>query len=69
MFYKLFEIIKGLINNITITMIVAVGLFTLLVDAKAYKKKGYMKEFRIAKGISYSYIVIGGLMYILILLT
>jgi predicted lipid-binding transport protein (Tim44 family) len=67
LFFKLFELIKGLINNITITMIIAVGIFTLLVDGKRYKKKAYIKELKIIKIISYSYISIGGLLYILLL--
>ena len=67
MFAELLEIIKGLINNTTILMIIAVGIFTLLVDGKRYKKKGYIKELRIVKIISYSYMTIGGLLYILLL--
>lgn len=67
LFYEIFGIIKGLINNFTILMIIIVGLFTLLVDGKRYKKKGYIKELKIIKVISYSYIIIGGLMYILML--
>lgn len=67
MFSKLFEIIKGLMNNTTILMIIGVGIFTLLVDGKRYKKKAYIKELKIIKIISYSYITIGGLLYILLL--
>ena len=67
LFFKLFEIIKRLINNTTILMIIAVGIFTLLVDGKRYKKKAYIKELKIIKIISYSYITIGSLLYILLL--
>ena len=49
----------------TILMIIAVGIFTLLIDGKKYKNKGYIRELKIIKLISYSYMVIGGLMYIL----
>lgn len=59
---------KGLINNTTILMIIAVGLFTLILDGKAYKDKGYTKEYKIIKAISYSYMGIGGLLYILLLI-
>ena len=67
LFFKLFKIIKGLINNTTILMIIAVGIFTLLVDGKRYKKKAYIKELKIIKIISYSYITIGSLLYRLLL--
>lgn len=48
-------------------MIISVGVFTLLMDGKRYKKKGYIREFKIIRLISYSYMAIGGLMYILLL--
>lgn len=51
----------------TILMIITVGIFTLLIDGKKYKNKGYIRELKIIKLISYSYMVIGGLMYILFL--
>ncbi len=68
MFNKLLSILKGIIDYYTILMIIAVGLFTLLIDSKEYKQKGYIRELRIVKIISYSYMVIGGLMFILLLL-
>lgn len=49
-------------------MIIAVGLFTLILDGKAYKDKGYTKEYKIIKAISYSYMGIGGILYILLLI-
>lgn len=67
MFNKLFSALKGITNYYTILMIIAVGLFTLLIDGKEYKQKGYIRELRIVKIISYSYMVIGGLMFILLL--
>lgn len=67
MFYKLFNLVKGITNYTTILIIIGVGLFTLLVDGKSYKQKGYIRELKIVKWISYSYITIGGLMYILLL--
>lgn len=69
MFAKILNLIKGITNYKTILIIIGVGLFTLLADGKAYKQKGYIKELKIVKFISYSYITIGGLMYILLLLT
>lgn len=67
MFYKLFNSVKGITNYTTILIIIGVGLFTLLVDGKSYKQKGYIRELKIVKWISYSYITIGGLIYILLL--
>lgn len=67
MFYKLFNLVKGITNYTTILIIIGVGLFTLLVDGKLYKQKGYIRELKIVKWISYSYITIGGLMFILML--
>lgn len=69
MFAKILNILKGITNYKTILIIIGVGIFTLLADGKAYKQKGYIKEVKIVKFISYSYITIGGLMYVLLLLT
>ncbi len=67
MLFKLLGIIKGLLNNMTLVMIILVGLFTLLIDGKRYKRKGHIRDFKIIRIISYSYMAIGGLMYILLL--
>lgn len=68
MFSRLPGILRELTSYYTILTIIAVGLFTLLVDSKRYRQKGHMRELKIVKIISYSYITIGGLLYILILL-
>ena len=68
MFAKIMKTMEVLVNNTTILMIIAVALFTLLIDGKRYKNKGYIREFKIIRLISYSYITIGGLMYVLLLL-
>ncbi len=67
MFSKLLYALKGITNYYTILMIISVGLFTLLIDSKRYKQKGYIRELRIVKIISYSYMVIGALMFVLLL--
>ncbi|MDR7857583.1 CLC_0170 family protein [Tissierella sp.] len=67
MFYKLVNQLKAVANYTTILIIIAVGLFTLLVDGKTYKQKGYIRELKLIRVISYSYITIGGLMFILML--
>ncbi|WMM24360.1 CLC_0170 family protein [Tissierella sp. MB52-C2] len=67
MYSELLRILRGLNNYTTILMTVIVGVFTLLLDDRKFKQKGYIRELKILKIISYSYIVIGGLMYILLL--
>ena len=68
MLSKLLNILKGFINYTTILMIIAVGLFTLFFDGNRYRRRGYMRELRIVKIISYSYMGIGALMFILLLI-
>jgi hypothetical protein len=68
LFSKLLQALKGIISNYTILMIIAVGIFTLIFDGRRYRQKGYMRELKIVKIISYSYMVIGGLMFILLLM-
>lgn len=60
-------IIKGILNNITILMIILVGIFTLIIDGKKYKEKGHVRDYKIIRIISYSYMAIGGFIYILFL--
>ncbi|MBU5437019.1 hypothetical protein KQI42_03295 [Tissierella sp. MSJ-40] len=66
MFYKIIGIMKGIFDNIAILMIFFVALFTLLVDGRKFKRLGYVKEFNLARIISYSYIIIGASVYILL---
>lgn len=68
MIAKILNIFKGIIDYPTILMIIAVGLFTLFLDGNRYKQKGYIRELRIVKIISYSYMGIGALIFILLLL-
>ncbi|WP_313755650.1 CLC_0170 family protein [Tissierella sp.] len=68
MFSKIHRILRELTDYYTILMIIAIGIFTLLIDGKRYRQKGYMRELRMVKIISYSYITIGGLLYVLLLL-
>lgn len=61
--FKIIEILKNIFDNITILMIIFIGALTLLIDGKRLKDKNFMKEFRIVKIISFSYIVIGIVMF------
>lgn len=63
---KFVGIIKNIFDNFTIIMIALVGLFTLLVDGPKLKNQGFTRELTIVKVISYSYIVIGIIMFIIL---
>lgn len=62
--YKTIEILRIVFSNLTILIILFVGLVTLLIDGKKFKDKGYIKEVKIVKAISFSYIAIGVLMFL-----
>ena len=66
MFYSIIEIMKGIFDGIALLIILFVALFGLLVDGRKFKKLGYVKEFNLVKIISYSYIVVGVSVYILL---
>ncbi|WP_353095552.1 CLC_0170 family protein [Tissierella praeacuta] len=68
MFSRFLRVLREIMDDYTILIIIFVAIFTLLIDSKRYKQKGYIKELRIVKAISYSYITIGALLYVLLLL-
>ena len=68
LFAKVVNFIRGITSYPTLLIIIAVGLFTLLYDGAKYKQKGYVREVRIIKIISYSYMAVGVLMFVLLLL-
>lgn len=63
------QVLKDRNNYTTIIIFLSIGIFTLIIDAPRYKKRGYIKEVRIIKAISYSYMVLGGVMFALLLMT
>lgn len=63
-----FEILKERNNYSTILIILGIGIFTLIIDAPKYKNRGYIKEVRIIKAISFSYMVLGSIMFVLLLM-
>ena len=73
MFSKLLDntlhILKDRNNYASILIILGIGIFTLLIDAPKYKNRGYVKEVKIIKAISYSYMALGGIMFVLLLMT
>ncbi len=62
------EVIKEINNYPTILIILGIGIFALLLDGPRYKKRGYIKEVKIIKGIFYTHMLLGGIMYILLLI-
>ena len=63
---KFIEISKNIFDNFTLVIIILVGLSTLLIDGSRLKNKGFTKELTIVKIISYSYIVLGIIMFVLL---
>lgn len=68
MLSKIMPILKDIIDYPTIILIVATGIYTFVSDTYYYKKRGYVREVRIIKGIMYSYITIGVFMYAFLLI-
>lgn len=62
--YKVTPYIKSVFDNFTVVMIILVALFLLFVDGPNYKNRGFLKEYRIVQIISYSYIVLGIIIFI-----
>ena len=61
-------VIKEINNYPTILIILGIGIFALLLDGPRYKKRGYIKEVKIIKGIFYTHMLLGGILYILLLI-
>ena len=69
MLSKIMPVLKEIIDYPTIILIVGTGIFTFISDINYYKKRGYVKETKIIKGFTYSYISIGLIMYVFLLIT
>ena len=63
---KYIAILKDIFNNFSLLIMIIVALFSLLIDGPNYKNKGFQREYKIVKIISYSYITIGIIMFILL---
>ncbi|WP_408631296.1 CLC_0170 family protein [Marinisporobacter balticus] len=60
-----YEEIKEFYTLYLLFMAIGIGLFCLIVDYRYLKKKKLRKEARICKGIGYTYIIGGVLVYII----
>ncbi|MCF6462342.1 CLC_0170 family protein [Clostridium sp. Cult1] len=67
--YKIVGSIKSIFDNISILIIILVALFSLLIDGPNYKNQGFIREYRIVKIISYSYIALGIIIFIFLRIT
>ena len=63
---KYIGIIKDVFNGFSLVIIILVALFSLLIDGPSYKNKGFQREYRIVKVISYLYITIGVIIFVLL---
>lgn len=63
--FLLKDILKYFSNG-TVLIILFVAIVSLLIDGTNYKKIGYIKELKLTKAISYSYIFLGVLLFILL---
>jgi hypothetical protein len=61
-----YEEIKDFYSFYVLLLNIAIGLFCLLIDSKTLKKKKLRKEAKICRGLGWSYIVGGTLLYIIL---
>ncbi|NLW40523.1 MAG: hypothetical protein GXY96_06300 [Tissierellia bacterium] len=57
-------VFKNSFGNYTIILFILVALFSLIVDGPKYNKKGFVKEYRIVRIISYLYISLGIIIFV-----
>ena len=63
--FSLKDVLKYFSNG-TVFIIFIIAIISLLIDGTNYKRKGYIKELKITKAISYSYIFLGVLLFVLL---
>ena len=59
------EKFKGIVDYYVVLMFVIIGIITLVTDVRWLKEKERDKDIKIAKGIGFSYIVIGPLLFLI----
>lgn len=64
--HGIIQFIKHTYSNLIFLLIALVVTFSLLVDGINFKKQGLTREHRIARIISYSYIAIGILLFVML---
>lgn len=62
-------LLKGIFkyfSNGTVLIMIFIAILSLIIDGSNFKRIGYIKELKITKAISYSYIFLGVLLIILL---
>lgn len=68
MLSKILNAIRSITSYTAAIIIIGTALFSLLYDRPRYRRKGYIKETKIIKFLSYTYIFIGIGMFIILLI-
>lgn len=63
---KFIEIFKEIFDNFTLFFIIFIGLAILLIDGPRMKNKEFTRELTIVRIISYSYMIFGIIMFIIL---
>lgn len=58
--------LKSIFNNFTLALIILVALFSLLIDGPNYNNEGFRREYRFIRILSYLYISLGIILFILV---
>lgn len=68
MFNKILELLKRITSYTTVLMFIGVGLFNLFYEIARYKRRGLIREVKVIRAISYSYLGLGAIMFLLLIL-
>ncbi|HFL3828585.1 TPA: CLC_0170 family protein [Clostridioides difficile] len=63
---KFIEIFKEIFDNFTLFFIIFIGLAILLIDGPRMKNKEFTRELTIVRIISYSYMIFGIIIFIIL---
>lgn len=63
---KFIEIFKEIFDNFTLFFIIFIGLAILLIDGTRMKNKEFTRELTIVRIISYSYMIFGIIIFIIL---
>ncbi|MBZ2175088.1 hypothetical protein K8M07_07450 [Schnuerera sp. xch1] len=64
--YRILHFINDIFSNYSVIVIMIVAILSLLFDGREFKKNGFIKERRIVEVISYSYITIAIIIFVLL---
>lgn len=64
--YAYLQLIQEKYNVGTVLMLIAIALFSLIYDGRRYRAQNSVKEYKIIRAISYFYITLGIILFILL---